>query len=347
LKAVIICKSIHKGNTRKIAEAVAEVLECEIKDPNEIPSQKISEYDLIGFASGIYIRNFHKSIRKMIEGSDGKGTHSFLLSTSGFPPVPLLHNYEKRMKKRLERNGFEVLGSFTCRGHDEYGPFKLIGGIHKKRPNEKDLERAKEFAEKIKDRFSSEEHLDYDIQPLEDRFISQVMEIAGDQLGKDYVDQEELERALDDESDLYSFIAVKGGEVIGYLNFEIQERVKIDEYLNIPRKDYPPRLKDAEKAGAIKAGSVKKKYQHRGVGTELNRKVLDKLEKEKINLAYTLGWIKEGEAAISGIMEKFGFEKIKELEEYWKEDSLDKGYSCSLCGEPPCTCSADIFVKEI
>lgn len=38
-----------------------------------------------------------------------------------------------------------VLGEFSCRGYDTFGPFKLVGGIAKGRPNARDLEKARKF----------------------------------------------------------------------------------------------------------------------------------------------------------------------------------------------------------
>ena len=42
-----------------------------------------------------------------------------------------------------------VVGEFSCRGFDTVGPFKLIGGVNKGRPDERDLENAKKFARGI------------------------------------------------------------------------------------------------------------------------------------------------------------------------------------------------------
>lgn len=40
-------------------------------------------------------------------------------------------------------------GAFACKGWNAYGSFKLIGGINKGRPNDKDLENAREFAKRL------------------------------------------------------------------------------------------------------------------------------------------------------------------------------------------------------
>lgn len=59
--------------------------------------------------------------------------------------LPILHEYYKPLKEELNGKGFEILGEFTCRGYETHGIFKLIGDLNKGRPNEKNIEEAKEF----------------------------------------------------------------------------------------------------------------------------------------------------------------------------------------------------------
>jgi flavodoxin len=50
------------------------------------------------------------------------------------------------LKKYLGDKGFMVVGEWYCLGFDTYGFYKLLGGINKGRPNERDIEAAKDFA---------------------------------------------------------------------------------------------------------------------------------------------------------------------------------------------------------
>ena len=154
MDCTIICKSIHKGNTRKVAEQVGDVLNCQAVDSEELSPEDISSKDLIGVASGVYGGNVHKSILELLERTSFSGKPCFLVTTSGFPSV-FFNDYEKKIRAELSKNGLEVFDSFTCRGHDEYGPLKYIGGMYKTRPNKKDLKKARQFAEKVEDRFRS------------------------------------------------------------------------------------------------------------------------------------------------------------------------------------------------
>ncbi len=47
---------------------------------------------------------------------------------------------------------FEIIGEFSCLGLDTIGPLKLVGGINKGHPDEKDLDDARKFAIGLKNR---------------------------------------------------------------------------------------------------------------------------------------------------------------------------------------------------
>lgn len=161
MKTLLICVSPHHGNTEKIAKTMAEVLNAKLVKPTEVNANELSKYDLIGLGSGIYFGQHHKSLLKLIDKlPDLKGKKAFIFSTSGVSNAGnFTHNIRHRishfhvpLRKKLMRKDLNIVREFTCRGFDTAGPFKLIGGISKGRPNEKDLEKARKFAEKLKDK---------------------------------------------------------------------------------------------------------------------------------------------------------------------------------------------------
>jgi hypothetical protein len=72
---------------------------------------------------------------------------AFVFSTSGLPFLAKL--WHGPLKKLLARKGFEVVGEFSCRGFDTWGPLWLTGGLNWRQPNERDLARAREFAGRV------------------------------------------------------------------------------------------------------------------------------------------------------------------------------------------------------
>ncbi|NIA09870.1 MAG: flavodoxin [Nitrospiraceae bacterium] len=157
MKTLIVCVSVHHGNTRKIAKAMAEVLDAELRKPDEVNPDDIKNYGLIGFGSGIYFGKHHKSLLRFVDKLDGNGKNAFIFSTSGYKKLPLINNFDKSLVRRLSRRGFSIIGSFNCKGQKAYynNPgmkIKPLGGMEKNRPNQEDIENAKRFAKSMKNK---------------------------------------------------------------------------------------------------------------------------------------------------------------------------------------------------
>ena len=149
-KTMIIYNSVHHGNTKKVAEAMADVLEAKLAKPQDVDINAIAEYDLVGFGSGIYVGKHHKSILKIIDRMPfQKNKKSFIFSTSGTKEGGIFNRFNRSLKEKISEKGFSIIDEFSCRGYDTYGPFKIIGGISKGRPNKKDLEQARKFAQNL------------------------------------------------------------------------------------------------------------------------------------------------------------------------------------------------------
>jgi flavodoxin len=150
MKILIVYKSIHHGNTERIARTMADVINADILSTRDATPQIIGRYDLIGFGSGIYFGKHHHKLLSLVEDLPTvKEKQAFIFSTSGLRELPIIHNFNKELKKRLLEKNYQLIGSFSCRGFDTYGLLKLIGGIQKERPNDEDLTNAITFAQSL------------------------------------------------------------------------------------------------------------------------------------------------------------------------------------------------------
>ena len=147
MKSLIIYKSVHHGNTKKIAEVIADELGAELCSPKEVSLSALNGYELIGFGSGIYGVGHHKEIRDLVRRLPlAKGKKAFVFSTSGTGS----REFSRVLISQLSKKGYKVIGDFACRGFDTFGPLKLIGGISKGKPDAEDLSQAREFARTLK-----------------------------------------------------------------------------------------------------------------------------------------------------------------------------------------------------
>ena len=139
MKKVIVYASVHHGNTKKLVGKIAEECGVDLIDAVHQSKADLTEYDLIGFASGIYFSKFHQTIMKFASENLPEDKKVFLICTYGGSA-----NY-KSFEQIVEEKRARVIGKFGCKGYDTFGPFKLIGGIAKGHPNEKELEAAVNF----------------------------------------------------------------------------------------------------------------------------------------------------------------------------------------------------------
>ncbi|NKY85225.1 flavodoxin family protein [Nocardia veterana] len=155
MKAVIVCVSVSHGNTRRIAEAIGEVLDAQVVDPADIDPADLASYDLVGFGSGIFTMNFHPRLREWIRALPPQDRRrAFVFATSGMvePPFP---RYTRSLTALLEQRGYDVVDLFTCRGFDTWWPLRIIGGLSKGHPDTRDIQAARSFAEGLRARLTA------------------------------------------------------------------------------------------------------------------------------------------------------------------------------------------------
>ncbi len=138
---IAVIYSSATGNTGCVAEAIAEALGVEARDIREISPGSIAGARLIFVGSGVY---FFKPPRRMVRFLKGfpslVGVKAAVFGTYGAWPSQL-----PVLRRLLEEKGAEVIGEFSCPGEDRL----TLGILQRGRPDEGDLERAREFAKQV------------------------------------------------------------------------------------------------------------------------------------------------------------------------------------------------------
>lgn len=149
MKCLIIYKSIHHGNTKKIAEVLAKELKAQLLEVEKFEINDFEKFDLIGFGSGIYLWRHHSKLLKLVDKLPYMKKNVFIFSTSGAHFRDFKKNH-KILRKKLLTKGYKIIGEFNCLGWDTFGPLKILGGINKGHPNLADFKKAQKFAKRIK-----------------------------------------------------------------------------------------------------------------------------------------------------------------------------------------------------
>ena len=151
MKSILVLYSYHHHNTEKIANVFSKVLDANIETPQQIKPEKLQEYDVVGFGSGIYSAKHHQSLLELADNLQPvNNKKAFIFSTSGITGKSKSAKDHSMLREKLLLKGYTIVDEFQCKGFNTNSFLKLFGGMNKGRPNAKDLKNAEEFANKLK-----------------------------------------------------------------------------------------------------------------------------------------------------------------------------------------------------
>ena len=124
----------RSGNTKKLAEAVAEAVSVEARDITAPLTEKV---DILFLGSSYYAFDADDAVKSFIADNKNNIGNIVCFGTSA-----MMKSMRKPIAKVAGKLGVAVADEeFHCRGQ--------FGKIHKGRPNEKDIEEVKKFATHI------------------------------------------------------------------------------------------------------------------------------------------------------------------------------------------------------
>ena len=151
MKSLLVVYSYHHNNTGKIANVIAEVLDAQIKTPQQIDPEELQEYSLVGFGSGIYGEKHHESVLDFADKlRQVTSKEAFIFSTAAFTGEIKREEDHSNLRKKLESKGYKIVDEFQCEGFNTNSFMRFFGGMNKGRPNAVDLKNAEEFAQNLK-----------------------------------------------------------------------------------------------------------------------------------------------------------------------------------------------------
>ena len=122
------------GNTKKLAEAISQVVNVEAKTVDEPLTEDV---DILFLGSAVYAAGIDGKIKEFIKNIDVN-----VGEVVNFSSAALIESTYSQVKKEVEAKGINMSeNEFHCRG-----AFKFV---HRGRPNEKDLKDVQEFAKGI------------------------------------------------------------------------------------------------------------------------------------------------------------------------------------------------------
>lgn len=172
----------------------------------------------------------------------------------------------------------------------------------------------------------------------------EIINIADEGLGKNYLNQKVLQRVLFEKNTALKVAKTASNEVVGFVFTFIQNYSSLSPKLQ--NTFYHKAINASDKICVLKTIAVKSRYKNQGGGSALVQEVLKYAAKKNAAYITTIAWKENNKINLAGILTRNGFHKVRELPNYWKEESMQNAYYCPLCHEPPCICTAVIFEKK-
>lgn len=172
--------------------------------------------------------------------------------------------------------------------------------------------------------------------------LKEIYLVCNEQLGFNYLPLERLNKLFDNKSTIIRIKMIEDN-IAGFAlcevlnNDEIVEQVRDKALLNKEEKSF----------GFIDIVATKEEYKGKGIASSLVQDCLKELLERGIKQVFSAAWKDKDNINIGKVLEKSGLIPAKEIKNYYYEESLNKGYNCPNCGNPPCKCSAVIFVRNI
>lgn len=154
MKTVILYASKHQGNTKKLVDAIVaahpdvDTIDVKSLSKQEVPD--LSDYPLIGVASGIYYSEIDKGLARCVSECLQKQDHVFGLITYGGKNKWYGKDIDGicRMKQAV------FMGIYGCAGFDNWGPFKLVGGLQQGHPTQEEIDGCVSWYNKLVDDYA-------------------------------------------------------------------------------------------------------------------------------------------------------------------------------------------------
>lgn len=143
----ILVYSMHHQNTRKLVDAIAMGQDdIDVFDMTKAKPEDLSQYAVVGVASGIYAGHFAKPLLKYLKTHLCEGQRVFALYTSAMKRG----GYTAEIKSIAERAHCTYAGDYGCKGYTTFGPLKLFGGVSKGHPDGAEIQGAIDFFVNLK-----------------------------------------------------------------------------------------------------------------------------------------------------------------------------------------------------
>ena len=170
--------------------------------------------------------------------------------------------------------------------------------------------------------------------------VSFVKELADESFGLNYITNEDILSYLNSKNQL-AFCLYNKQEFVGFIFIKKFNNSNIHNYFLIEKKWFKDYFKSLNNIAVITQIALIKKHRQEGLSSILFSSSINYF-KNTCDSIISICWVKDMVNPMKFLLQNNQFINLKTLNQYWLNDSIEKGYQCEICGTP-CKCKAEVF----
>ncbi len=183
------------------------------------------------------------------------------------------------------------------------------------------------------------------IRPIQSAHYADYVTLIGKQLGEGYLTEADFIEIAEDNQAICFEAINEQNEVVGILTAVIRSRQDALNLLKISSENLPSYATQSEYIGIFKTIAISEKNRGVGIGSALTEALMNAFYQNGVSTVACIAWQYGKTENIRGVMQRFGFQCVKSIPDYWKDDPHP--FICPACGSPPCRCQANIYFKSL
>lgn len=184
--------------------------------------------------------------------------------------------------------------------------------------------------------------ISYSLAFLEEKHLSEILTICEQQLGNGFLEAAVLQTYLNSENK-FCHVVLYAQQVIGFSLMEISTRTTIAQKMKNEENWFLRHFAAYNQIGYRSLTAVAKDFEGNGVASFLVKKGLIFLS-TKVPVVVCDAW-KSNKTHIGSILKRNDCEALREVPYFWTAESIKQQYNCTICGTPPCQCTAIIYAR--
>jgi ribosomal protein S18 acetylase RimI-like enzyme len=182
--------------------------------------------------------------------------------------------------------------------------------------------------------------------PDEDESRAAALLLLSTTLGAHYIAEQEIADLQAGKMHGMALGAFLDNELVGVLLGRMLEKETAAEYEAQAKEGGATAGLAGQRLGLLQSVAVKPGCRGQGIGTGLSRALLDHLKRAGANAVLAVSWESGTRDSSAGMLEAVGFQRVARVAEFWKGDSLRRGYTCPRCGNP-CRCAGVLYLRSM